>query len=208
MLPWEHAKINSSESPSTPLSPHELYFFPAATHLPTKANRCFLRFAAKSVSSKVNWWQDTAEYVLRDWACSEAMVCFPQSSHTSVLIHACTHSWKSTCYRENHFRKLVHPVCFPQSTASASLLPWGASSFRVDQKMLLIWTYPRTELHHKSTSAQSVKWGGFGALLSPLTLYRAVHCMWKNTTSCYTSPGALISLVLLHGHISGINQGL
>lgn len=29
MLPWAHAKINSSESPSMPLSPCELHFFPS-----------------------------------------------------------------------------------------------------------------------------------------------------------------------------------
>lgn len=29
MLPWAHAKINSSESPSMPLSPGELNFFPS-----------------------------------------------------------------------------------------------------------------------------------------------------------------------------------
>lgn len=66
--------------------------------------------------------------------------------------------------------------CLLPSVHSLSLPPSvRCIKFQGKPKMLLIWTYPRTELHHRSISAQPVKLGGFGGLLFPLTSYRAVH---------------------------------
>lgn len=160
---------------------------------------CHQRWAAVKTQQSMCW---KAELVQKPW--------FASPIFTHICTYSCMHTWLKEHLLLGEPSLQTGASCLLPSVHNFSLPPSVkciTEHSRVGQKMLLIWTYPGTELHCRSISAQPVRWGGFGRLPSPLTWYRTVDYMWKNT-SCYTSPGALVSLMLLHGCTSGINQGL
>lgn len=150
---------------------------------------CHQRWTGVKTQQSMCW---ETELVQKPWFTSPSL-------HTHLYLFPRVHIAKRTPI----IGRTISASCLIPSVHNFSLpLSLRCIKFQGRPKMLLIWTFPRTVLHHRSISAQPVKWGGFWRLLSPLALFRAAHCMWKNIMSCYTSPRALISL---HGCIPGRN---
>lgn len=136
-------KINSSESPSVLLSPCELHFFPAATHLPTKATRC-------SPEDCCQYRIIEGELMSKHYRVSTERLnyygnhgLFPWNfTHICTLSPTHVKPEEPQLYLEDWVFQLMHPFCFPQPTPPVSLPLKDTPRFWADQINFLICTYP------------------------------------------------------------------
>lgn len=142
-----------------PLSPRELNFFPSCYSFTYQAIQ-MLSWGSLPMLHHRRWtdvktpqstfWE--TELIQEPWFVSPDL-----HAHPYLFTHALNAKGPAVIYRENHLLKLMHPICFPQTTPFASLSLSAASNFGADQKTLFIWTYPRTELDQKGMPTKPVK---------------------------------------------------
>lgn len=113
MLPWAHEKINSTESPSMPLSPRELHFFPSCYSFTYQGGQ-MLSWGSLPVLRHQRW---TDVKTLQS-ACWEAELIREPWFISQIFMHICTYSPMHIVLKE----QLLQGQPPPQTDASR-LLP-------------------------------------------------------------------------------------
>lgn len=168
----EHVqKISSSGSPSMPLSPRELHFFSSCYSFTYQGSQ-MLSWGLLPILRHQRWTDvKTPQSTCWETELIQKPRFFSPDLHTHLYLFTHAHNAKRAAVRG---RTISSNWCMLSASPSPHLLPPSLCEMHQisgqTKTILFIWTYPRTELDPKGIPTKPVKWGGFGGLLSPLTI--------------------------------------